>query len=105
MMHCRNSVCITKFEDMINDFGSVIERVNSQFGTDYVPYQKTFVNQKKVFERIEAFNMNRGEAGDIQKYTSSQARKDMYKKMKFEDIASDDLARIADELYKILSEC
>lgn len=41
------------FDRVTTDFGSVIERVNERFGTDFVPFQHTDENVRKVWEAID----------------------------------------------------
>lgn len=41
------------FEEVTADYGAVIERVNTRFGTDFVPFRHTTKDVKRVFTGIE----------------------------------------------------
>ncbi|MFW6086488.1 MAG: hypothetical protein ACODAG_04730 [Myxococcota bacterium] len=41
---CRDQVVIAPFNDVIRDLGAVIQRVNTRFGTDFVPFEHTEAN-------------------------------------------------------------
>ncbi len=41
------------FDEVTKDFGVVIERVNERFGTEFVPFEHTEQNVRKVWETID----------------------------------------------------
>jgi hypothetical protein len=61
-----------RFEDAINDFGTVIERTNLRFGTNFLPFIDTPESRAAVAERIEM--MEREDSGSADIRESSVAR-------------------------------
>lgn len=55
----RNRVVVAPFEQVVSDFGSVIDAVNDRFGTSFHRYERTEQNERAVFEAVE--RMNRAE--------------------------------------------
>jgi hypothetical protein len=49
-------VVIANFTNVVRDYGQVIERVNSKFGTSFTSYLHTPQNQERVFQEIERIN-------------------------------------------------
>lgn len=49
----RSSFVVATFEEVTSDFGVVIDRVNSQFGTSFSRFHHTEANVAKVFHLIE----------------------------------------------------
>jgi hypothetical protein len=62
-MPYREGFVIARFEEVTQDFGQVIRRVNSYFGTDFHIFKHTDENVQKCFELIEILfdNVIRGE--------------------------------------------
>lgn len=52
----RDGFVVGLFEDVVNNFGSVIETVNDRFGTSFVPYQATPENEAAAFALVEEMN-------------------------------------------------
>lgn len=48
-----DSYVLGLFEDVTSDYGTVIERINERFGTDFMPFRHTGRNVERVFGRIE----------------------------------------------------
>ncbi|NJN53794.1 MAG: hypothetical protein HC804_02965 [Anaerolineae bacterium] len=44
---------LAEFNEVISDFGGVINRLNSQFGTDFTPFENSLDNRNKTFNLIE----------------------------------------------------
>ena len=49
----RNAFVVGHFEQVIQDYGAVLERVNAKFGTDFTPFDHSKDNVNDVFTRIE----------------------------------------------------
>ena len=49
----REQFVIATFDEVTKDFGAVIRRVNSRFGTTFVPFEHTEANVKRCFALIE----------------------------------------------------
>ena len=49
-------VILAKFEDVIKDYGKIIERVNHKFSTRFGIFKPTATNVDKVFREIERIN-------------------------------------------------
>jgi len=50
---CRDRVVVASFEQLVADFGAVIERVNAAFGSTFVPFEHTAANVESVFRVID----------------------------------------------------
>ena len=49
----RSSFVVATFEEVTGDFGAVVDRVNSQFGTNFERFHHTEANVARVFQLIE----------------------------------------------------
>jgi hypothetical protein len=49
IMPYQNSFVVASFEEVITDFGGVIDKINQHFNTDFTPFVHTEENTKKVF--------------------------------------------------------
>jgi hypothetical protein len=58
----RGGLVVATFDQVVTDFGQVMERVNERFGTAFVPFQHTPENVERVLGLIEAYT--RPPAGD-----------------------------------------
>lgn len=52
----RDRVVVASFPEVTSDFGRVLERVNDELGTRFVPFSHTDENTSRCFEAIEARN-------------------------------------------------
>ncbi|HJR38728.1 MAG TPA: glycosyltransferase family 4 protein [Nocardioidaceae bacterium] len=52
----RHGFVVGLFDDVVNDFGSVISTVNQRFGTSFVPYRPTPENEAAAFALVEEMN-------------------------------------------------
>jgi hypothetical protein len=52
--HYRSDCILARFEEVTQDYGAVIERVNQKFGTHFILFRHTDENIKKVFFAIDA---------------------------------------------------
>jgi hypothetical protein len=72
------------FARLTRDFGSVIERVNERFGTDFVPFQHTEENVRKVWEAIDCdYQVRVGEGAEFDRTVArpSARREDLRRKV------------------------
>lgn len=53
---CRDRYVIAEFEDITGDFGRVVDRINSKFGTHFNRFVHSEENRDKVFRRIKNWN-------------------------------------------------
>lgn len=56
----RKTLVVADFEEVITDFGAVIERLNTRFGTNFKPYEKTRDNEEKVKAYLLARDASKG---------------------------------------------
>lgn len=56
---CRQEFVLATFEEVVNDFGLVIARVNARFGTAFDLFEHTEANVGEVFRVIEEINVGR----------------------------------------------
>ena len=52
----RDHFVVGLFDDVVSDFGRVIEAVNARFGTHFTPYDPTPANEAAAFELVEEMN-------------------------------------------------
>lgn len=55
----RDGFVVATFDQVTQDFGSVIHRLNARFGTDFMPFIHTEENVRLCFEAIEALPRRR----------------------------------------------
>jgi hypothetical protein len=56
----RHAYVIGPFDEVIEDYGAVIERVNARFSTRFSPFDHTEDNVGEIFARIESLNRAKG---------------------------------------------
>jgi hypothetical protein len=49
----RDRVVVAAFDEVVGDFGHVVERVNQRFGLTLVPFEHTPANRDRVFARLD----------------------------------------------------
>ncbi|MHA1384503.1 MAG: hypothetical protein ACTSR3_12175 [Candidatus Helarchaeota archaeon] len=79
----RNSIVIGTFEQIIEDYGKVIKRINNKFGTRFSIFKHTEKNVKNVFNQIEEINRKEGQGLEEQIARPSDY-KNKLKEMKME---------------------
>jgi len=52
----RDGIVVALFGQVVDDFGSVVERVNQRYGTSFVPYDASPANQAAAFTLVEEMN-------------------------------------------------
>jgi hypothetical protein len=52
----RDGFVVGSFDQVVNDFGTVLEMVNARFGTDFTPYRPTPDAIRRATERVEELN-------------------------------------------------
>lgn len=82
----RDACVLGPFEEVIEDYGAVIERVNSKFGTQFAVFDHTEANVKQVFSRIEARHRTRNEGTIVETRIArpSAAKEEMRREVKRE---------------------
>ena len=61
----RDQIFLARFEDVISDFGIVLEGVNAKYLTKFTLFEHTPENEDKVFSKIDDYSkkLNAGELG------------------------------------------
>lgn len=62
----RNAYVVGTFQEVISEYGTLIERVNAKFGTRFSLFQHTKANVKRVFATIDYLNKVNGEGLETQ---------------------------------------
>lgn len=52
----RNGFVVAPFDQVVRDFGAVVDEVNARFGTTFVPYEPTETNRAEAFRLVEEMN-------------------------------------------------
>lgn len=99
----RDHFVVATFDQVVDDFGAVIERVNSRFGTGFVRYRPTEDNEAAAFALVEEMNRRecRGEVVETHVGRPSPAREGGKARVRA-DLAHPDAQRLlaeAEELY------
>lgn len=98
--HLRHGFVVGEFNEVINNFGSVIAKVNSKFGTDFAAFAHTEVNVANVFSDVDAVHREIGETAD--QIARPTENKDRLKQSVRERLASREMSsfvRAAEECY------
>jgi hypothetical protein len=53
LLRVRGAFVVGTFEEVVDDFGAVIQRVNARFGTSFVPFAHTVANLERLSREIE----------------------------------------------------
>lgn len=56
LLPVRDRVTVCRFEDLTTDYGAVIEKLNGEAGTTFVPFDHTPDNVARCFAEIDAMN-------------------------------------------------
>lgn len=80
----RDAYVLGTFEEVTEDYGAVIERINDKFGTQFSTFHHTEENAKMVFSRIEEIYRARsgGPVSEIQIARPSTAKEEMRRRIK-----------------------
>lgn len=96
-------VVIAEFDTVINDYGSIIRRVNTKFGTRFLLYYNTPALDDQIFAEIDALNLEKEQGAIHQLARPSQQKKSLLESRKPE-VSSHPLIGAATELFNALSE-
>lgn len=103
----REDFVLGHFREITGDYGSVIGRINERFGTDFLPFQNTQSNVKKVFDRMERGykKWNVGKPVETKISRPSSVREEIKRKVKYEieDPRRQRLISEAEAIYDHLS--
>jgi hypothetical protein len=95
----REGFVIAEFGDVSNDFGAIIKRLNSRFGTSFREFEHTPDNVARCFEIIERHSLEKtGEVAERKIARPSEERESMKNQFR-KAFHSPDLARLRAEAY------
>lgn len=100
----RDRYILAAFEEVIDDFGQVVDRVNSRFSTSFQRFEHTEKNVNHCFEIIEEINIKHSGRDTITEHTiarPSPVREEAKEQLaeQLRDAAVQPLAAQANELY------
>jgi len=100
-----DNIELALFEEVINNYGSVIKRINFKFNTEFNLYENNSENKKRVFERIE--RNNRMWSGKEKISENTVARPSVERKQKKVEVMDElkkqqEKLEVARNLYEIL---
>jgi hypothetical protein len=64
LLRVRDGFVVGAFEEVVGDFGSVIERLNERFGTSFAPFEHTAANLDRLNREIESDYRSRARSAD-----------------------------------------
>ncbi len=71
LLSCRSGLVVATFDQVVTDFGRVMERVNQRFGTSFVPFEHTPENVERVLGLIEDYTRPpEGDEGSVERIVS-----------------------------------
>jgi hypothetical protein len=100
--HLKDHFVLGFFEEVTQDFGAVIRRVNSFFKTDFTPFDHTEENVARCFATIERMNREKfaGDEAAIARPSSERKLIKQTRQRELEDPALQPLLRQAQALYQ-----
>lgn len=61
-----DKLCIADFNEVIEDFGAVVERLNRKYGLEYRPFENSEENVRHCFQKCEEYaRANQSDADDL----------------------------------------
>ena len=102
VLKVRDRVIIDHFNEVTNNFGDVIKKMNARFGCDYRPFEHTKGNVAKVFEEIEAINLQLDQGEESHVARPSRERENIKRAIRIDEKAP--IVRRALEIYEALRE-
>lgn len=107
--YCADFVLAT-FEEVTTNFGYVIERVNSKFGTTFIPFEHTESNIKKVFYLVEQMDKEDQRSNQVTETTvarPSEVRKalKLQRHSELNDPKLSQLLKEALSVYQVFIQC
>jgi len=99
-----NHYIVADFQDVISDFGLIVDKLNSKFGTDFKRYEKNIESEAKVMKLVEELDKldQGGERVNHLKIAIPSESKETKKKEIEAEFNSPDVVNLlkqADELY------
>lgn len=103
----RSGMVLATFDQVTNDLGSVIDRVNARFGTDFVRFEHDPASVQRVFRRIDDYHatVHRGKEARRIVPTPREGRHDeaeLYARALTDPLLADALAE-ANDVYRRLA--
>lgn len=100
------SFMVATFEQTTTDFGSVIDRLNRRYGTDYALFDHNQENVKRIFHTIVRDD-SRVESDQVLKYSAPSVEKEQAKKRVKQSLTGKNMQPLlekAESLYSIFEE-
>lgn len=103
-LRARGDFVVGIFDQVVRDFGVVIDQVNQRFGTDFEPYEPTRANNDAAFAIVEDMNRRecRGEVRESHVGRPSLERADRKRALisLLDQPRTASLLRVAEEMYQ-----
>lgn len=102
----RHKLAVESFEQVTINFGTVVKRLNSQFGTSFATFEHNHETVKDVFAAISARNASFSQSGEVSETAvarPSEARKNKTAEKKKEVLSQEGLLREAAHVYARLA--
>jgi len=101
--HYRNGFVIALFDEVINNFGRVIVRVNERFGTIFEPFEHTDENIRKVFDLVEEMDKADQKRDSVTETTVARpsAVREALKLKRMQELARPEIVELLKEAYQV----
>jgi len=81
----KERVVVAQFDEVTNDFGTVIRRVNERFGTHYRPFVHSEENVARVYSEIQEINKQFDEGKETHVARPSREREAVKQQLSFDE--------------------
>lgn len=106
LFHYRKDICLAPFNKVTGDFGEVITSLNKKFCTNFVPYNATEENLRKVFNIIDDMELKfSGSIDETKVARPSEQRKSLQKKLEeIYALQPKQLVKKAENIYNLFAQ-
>ncbi|MHA1381699.1 MAG: hypothetical protein ACTSRG_25295 [Candidatus Helarchaeota archaeon] len=98
-----HSIVVADFDEIINNYGEVIKKVNKRFNCNFMPFNHNQNEIRKVFSKIDELNL-RLSSSNPNKISRPNIQKKAYKSKLKPYVEKEPLLEIANEIYKFLKK-
>ncbi len=99
----RNGFVVAPFDEVINNFGRVIVRVNERFGTIFKPFEHTDENVRNVFDLVEEMDKADQKRNSVTEITVARpsAVREKLKMKRMQELARPEIMELLKEAYQV----
>jgi hypothetical protein len=103
-LRVRGAFVVGLFDEVVTDFGAVLERVNARFGTSFARYEPTAANAEAAFSIVEEMNRRECDGEVRETHVGRPSPERAERKAQLEDLLdvprTTALLRVAEDCYQ-----